>query len=71
MYLDNAATSQKPIPVIKAIQNYYESYNSNVHRGIHYLRYLCLRLRLRFPFIFGMNLLLAKCGILWKALMFS
>lgn len=67
MYLDNAATSQKPTPVIKAIQNYYESYNSNVHRGIHYLRYLCLR----FPFIFGMNLLLAKCGILWKALMFS
>nr|XP_048324252.1 cysteine desulfurase 1, chloroplastic-like [Ziziphus jujuba var. spinosa] len=35
IYLDNAATSQKPSPVWKAIQYYYESYNSNVHRGIH------------------------------------
>lgn len=39
VYLDNAATSQKPTAVLKALQNYYESYNSNVHRGIHYLRY--------------------------------
>lgn len=38
VYLDNAATSQKPTPVLEAMQNYYESYNSNVHRGIHYLR---------------------------------
>lgn len=37
VYLDNAATSQKPISVLKALQDYYESYNSNVHRGIHYL----------------------------------
>ncbi|KAG5238518.1 cysteine desulfurase family protein [Salix suchowensis] len=37
VYLDNAATSQKPISVLKALQEYYESYNSNVHRGIHYL----------------------------------
>ncbi|TXG60402.1 hypothetical protein EZV62_014975 [Acer yangbiense] len=37
VYLDNAATSQKPVAVIKALQNYYEAYNSNVHRGIHYL----------------------------------
>ncbi|XP_022153071.1 cysteine desulfurase 1, chloroplastic [Momordica charantia] len=37
VYLDNAATSQKPIAVLKALQNYYEAYNSNVHRGIHYL----------------------------------
>ena len=37
VYLDNAATSQKPTAVINALQNYYESYNSNVHRGIHYL----------------------------------
>ncbi|KAK4717242.1 hypothetical protein R3W88_015580 [Solanum pinnatisectum] len=37
VYLDNAATSQKPTAVIKALQNYYEAYNSNVHRGIHYL----------------------------------
>lgn len=38
VYLDNAATSQKPIAVLKALQNYYEGYNSNVHRGIHFLR---------------------------------
>ncbi|KAJ4824121.1 Cysteine desulfurase 1, chloroplastic [Turnera subulata] len=37
VYLDNAATSQKPNSVLKALQSYYESYNSNVHRGIHYL----------------------------------
>ncbi|KAG8379296.1 hypothetical protein BUALT_Bualt07G0073700 [Buddleja alternifolia] len=37
VYLDNGATSQKPTAVLKALQNYYEAYNSNVHRGIHYL----------------------------------
>ncbi|KDP34559.1 hypothetical protein JCGZ_11109 [Jatropha curcas] len=37
VYLDNAATSQKPNSVLRALQNYYETYNSNVHRGIHYL----------------------------------
>nr|GMD86148.1 cysteine desulfurase 1, chloroplastic [Ipomoea batatas] len=37
VYLDNAATSQKPTDVLKALQTYYEGYNSNVHRGIHYL----------------------------------
>ncbi|MQL88924.1 hypothetical protein Taro_021502 [Colocasia esculenta] len=37
VYLDNAATSQKPFAVLKALSDYYESYNSNVHRGIHYL----------------------------------
>ncbi|KAJ8758730.1 hypothetical protein K2173_000451 [Erythroxylum novogranatense] len=37
VYLDNAATSQKPNSVMKSLQNYYETYNSNVHRGIHYL----------------------------------
>ncbi|KAL6548361.1 Cysteine desulfurase 1, chloroplastic [Orobanche gracilis] len=37
VYLDNAATSQKPVSVLDALQNYYEAYNSNVHRGIHYL----------------------------------
>ncbi|XP_051115930.1 cysteine desulfurase 1, chloroplastic [Andrographis paniculata] len=37
VYLDNAATSQKPAAVLKALQTYYEAYNSNVHRGIHYL----------------------------------
>ena len=37
VYLDNAATSQKPRQVIDAIADYYESYNSNVHRGLHAL----------------------------------
>ncbi|KAJ4733024.1 Cysteine desulfurase [Rhynchospora pubera] len=37
VYLDNAATSQKPSCVIKALDEYYQLYNSNVHRGIHYL----------------------------------
>jgi cysteine desulfurase / selenocysteine lyase len=37
VYLDNAATSQKPRPVIEAISRYYEESNSNVHRGVHYL----------------------------------
>jgi cysteine desulfurase/selenocysteine lyase len=35
VYLDNAATSQKPSQVIKSISDYYENYNANVHRGIH------------------------------------
>lgn len=37
VYLDNAATSQKPQQVIDKIVEYYLKYNSNVHRGIHYL----------------------------------
>lgn len=37
VYLDNAATTQKPIQVIEAISNYYSNINSNVHRGIHAL----------------------------------
>jgi cysteine desulfurase/selenocysteine lyase len=37
VYLDNAATSQKPLVVIDAIANYYEFENSNIHRGVHYL----------------------------------
>ncbi|KAM7532193.1 hypothetical protein LguiB_035603 [Lonicera macranthoides] len=37
VYLDNAATSQKPAAVLDALRNYYESYNSNVHRGVHFL----------------------------------
>jgi cysteine desulfurase/selenocysteine lyase len=35
VYLDNAATTQKPQMVIDAIKDYYEHYNSNVHRGVH------------------------------------
>ncbi len=37
VYLDNAATSQKPQVVIDAMMRYYESENSNIHRGVHYL----------------------------------
>ena len=37
VYLDNAATTQKPRPVIDAISNYYLHNNSNVHRGVHTL----------------------------------
>src|SRR5690606_19350695 len=37
VYLDNGATTQKPHQVINALKDYYESYNSNVHRGVHYL----------------------------------
>lgn len=37
IYLDNAATSQKPTPVIKALDEYYRRYNSNIHRGVHAL----------------------------------
>lgn len=37
VYLDSAATSQKPIQVIEAVKSYYELDNSNVHRGVHTL----------------------------------
>jgi len=37
VYLDNAATSQKPRQVIEAISNFYEQHNANVHRGVHKL----------------------------------
>lgn len=37
VYLDNAATTQKPRQVIQALTDYYETANANVHRGIHYL----------------------------------
>lgn len=37
VYLDNAATSQKPQSVIDALVNYYTTYNANIHRGIHTL----------------------------------
>jgi cysteine desulfurase / selenocysteine lyase len=37
VYLDSAATSQKPLPVIEAVEAYYKGYNSNVHRGVHTL----------------------------------
>lgn len=37
VYLDNAATSQKPQCVIDAVNDYYTRYNSNIHRGVHAL----------------------------------
>ncbi len=35
VYLDSAATSQKPIPVLDAMDRYYREYNANVHRGVY------------------------------------
>ncbi len=37
VYLDNAATSQKPRQLMAAIDDFYSRYNSNIHRGVHYL----------------------------------
>jgi cysteine desulfurase/selenocysteine lyase len=37
IYLDNAATTQKPQQVIDALIHYYTNYNANIHRGIHTL----------------------------------
>ena len=37
IYLDNAATTQKPQPVLQTELDYYEKLNSNIHRGAHYL----------------------------------
>ena len=43
VYLDNAATTQKPQPVLDAIRNYYETINSNIHRGVHLLSELATK----------------------------
>ena len=37
VYLDNAATTQKPIGVLEAMDEYYRKHNANIHRGIHTL----------------------------------
>src|SRR5215813_15348142 len=37
VYLDNAATTQKPLSVLEAIEHYYRHDNSNIHRGVHAL----------------------------------
>lgn len=37
IYLDNAATTQKPVAVVKSIEEYYYTQNSNIHRGTYYL----------------------------------
>jgi len=44
IYLDNAASSQKPSSVINAVKKYYESENANIHRGVHYLSELATNL---------------------------
>jgi cysteine desulfurase/selenocysteine lyase len=43
VYLDNAATSQKPQAVIDAIDHYYKEQNANIHRGVHFLSQLATR----------------------------
>lgn len=40
VYFDNAATTQKPLPVIDALTRYYLTINSNIHRGVHHLSQL-------------------------------
>ncbi len=37
VYLDNAATTQKPNEVIDSIERFYSDHNANIHRGVHYL----------------------------------
>lgn len=37
VYLDNAATTQKPVAVLKAVNDYYENYNANIHRALYRL----------------------------------
>jgi cysteine desulfurase/selenocysteine lyase len=44
VYLDNAATTQKPRAVIDALTRYYESQNANIHRGVHHLSELATKL---------------------------
>ena len=41
VYLDNGATTQRPRQVIEKMTEYYLRYNSNVHRGIHFLSNKC------------------------------
>ncbi len=40
VYLDNGATTQKPLPVIRKIEEVYSTINSNIHRGVHHLSQL-------------------------------
>ena len=41
VYLDNGATAQRPLQVVEKMTEYYLRYNSNVHRGVHYLSNKC------------------------------
>ena len=43
VYLDNAATTQKPQVVLDRIRHYYEAENANIHRGVHYLSEVATR----------------------------
>lgn len=43
VYLDNAATTQKPRSVIASMQKYYQEQNANIHRGVHYLSQLATK----------------------------
>ncbi|RYX86462.1 cysteine desulfurase [bacterium] len=43
VYLDNAATTQKPLAVLDRIQRYYREENANIHRGVHYLSEVATR----------------------------
>src|SRR5256886_11708844 len=40
VYLDNAATTQKPRAMVESLRRYYESQNANIHRGVYYLSQL-------------------------------
>src|SRR5574344_980998 len=41
VYLDNAATAQKPTAVIELVNRLHREYNANIHRGVHYLAEQC------------------------------
>ena len=41
VYLDSGATTQRPLQVVDKMREYYLKYNSNVHRGVHYLSNKC------------------------------
>ena len=43
VYLDNAATTQKPLQVINALNDYYRASNANIHRGVHHLSQVSTR----------------------------
>ncbi len=53
VYLDNAATTQKPLVVIETLDNYYRKQNANIHRGVHFLSeqatqvYECVRIKIQ------------------------
>ena len=49
VYLDNAATTQKPLMVLDAMRDEYLNVNANVHRGVHYLSLSRLPIFMRLP----------------------